>query len=65
VKGSEKRSLHAVFTLSRDYALDPQFRQEMIMSSNYFKAIARAGNGQSHLGQDDLLGSILDILIVR
>lgn len=63
--GSEKRSLHAVFTLSRDHALDPQFREEMIMSSDYFKAIARAGNGQFHLGQDDLLGSILDILIVR
>jgi hypothetical protein len=61
----EQRSLHAVFTLSREYAQEPRFREEMKMSSDYFKAIARAGNGQFHLGQDDLLGSILDILIVR
>jgi hypothetical protein len=46
-------------------ASEPGFAEEMKLSSTYFKEVARVGHGQFHEGQGDLLGRILDILIVR
>ena len=63
--GAQARSFHAVFTPPRELVSEPEFQEEMAASSNYFKELARAGNGNFHSGQDDLLGNILDILIVR
>jgi hypothetical protein len=61
----QTRSLHAVFTPPLELTSEPGFDQEMEASSAYFRDVAAAGNGKFHLGQDDLLGNILDILIVR
>lgn len=63
--GGQGRSLHSVFTPPLELASEPGFREEMELSMAFFKDVAAAGNGQALLGQDDLLGSILDILIVR
>lgn len=63
--GGQARGLHAVFTPPLELESEPGFLDEMRLSSDYFKSIARAGNGEFQIGQDDLLGSILDILIVR
>lgn len=65
VGNDKKRSLNAVFTPPDERIAEPGFNEEMKRSSDYFKAISLAGNGQFHVGQEDLLGSILDILIVR
>ncbi len=65
VAGRQARSLHAVFTPPHELTSEPGFKEEMKLSSDYFKALAHSGNGEFHLGQDDLLGSILDIIIVR
>ncbi len=59
------RSLHAVFTLNPRLASHPEFSTEKAASSRYFKEIAEAGNGAYHEGQQDVLGDILDILIIH
>ena len=63
--GAQARSIHAVFTPPLELTSEPGFKEEMAASMSYFKDLARVGNGEFHAGQDDLLGSILDILIVR
>ena len=59
------RSVHAVFTMSRQWRNHPALRDEMPLSSQYFKDLAIVGNGEFHEGEEDLLGSILDIIIIR
>lgn len=61
----QSRAVHAVFTEPFDLATQQGFTEEINASKAFFKGIAAAGNGQYHSGQGDLLGSILDILIVR
>jgi hypothetical protein len=61
----QARSVHAVFTPPLELASEAGFVEEMKLSTDYFKEVARVGRGQFHEGQEDLLGSILDILIVR
>jgi hypothetical protein len=63
--GAQSRSVHAVFTPPLDLVNQPGFDQEMALSKAYFMELAKAGKGDFYLGQDDLLGRILDILIVR
>jgi hypothetical protein len=63
--GAQVRSLHAVFTPPLELISEPGFKEEMAASGDYFKEVARTGKGMFHSGQDDLLESILDILIVR
>jgi hypothetical protein len=65
VGAGKNRSLHAVFTPPLELVSEPLFQEEMKLSSDYFREISLAGKGQFHQGQDNLLGSILDILIVR
>ncbi|MDP4898338.1 MAG: VWA domain-containing protein, partial [Akkermansiaceae bacterium] len=62
---SQSRSVEAVFTPPTELASQQGYKEEIDASVVYFKDIARAGNGQFHADQGDLLGSILDILIVR
>jgi hypothetical protein len=63
--GAQSRSVHAVFTPPVDLVNQPGFDEEMALSKEYFMELAKAGKGDFYLGQDDLLGRILDILIVR
>jgi hypothetical protein len=63
--GAQARSVHAVFTPPLELASEAGFDEEMKLSTAYFKEVASIGGGQFHEGQEDLLGSILDILIVR
>ncbi len=58
---SSDRSVNAVNTGSSD----PQWEDEVIATREYFKEVATNGNGRYFEDQGDLLGSILDILIVR
>jgi len=62
---SPNRSVHAVFTPPVDLAAQPGYKEEIGASMVYFKEVAAAGKGQYFEDQGDLLGSILDILIVR
>lgn len=63
--GIHVRGVHTVFTPPLELSTERGFAEEMAASSGYFKDVARIGHGQFHAGQGDLLGSILDILIVR
>lgn len=63
--GIHIRGVHTVFTPPLELSSERGFAEEMAASSSYFKDVARVGHGQFHAGQGDLLGSILDILIVR
>jgi hypothetical protein len=58
---SPNRSVNAVFTGT----LVPQWQDEFVASKRYFQEVATTGKGQYIADQGDLLGSILDILIVR
>lgn len=58
---SPNRTVNAVHTGD----MDPRIREEYAAAQVYFRGVADAGNGHYFEGQGDLLGSILDILIVR
>lgn len=64
-QGRGSRSVHAVFTMSREWRNRPEFRDEVEPSTQYFKELAIVGKGEFHEGEEDLLGSILDIIIIR
>jgi hypothetical protein len=61
ISAGKSRSLHAVYTATPSLEWPGEFEA----SGAYFKEVARIGNGQYHEDQGDLLGSILDIIIVR
>jgi Integrin beta chain VWA domain len=44
---------------------DPQWQEEFDAAKKYFQEVSKVGKGQYFQDQGDLLGSILDILIVR
>ena len=60
-KVSPIRSVNAVHAGE----LDPRVSAEYYAAQQYFKEVADAGHGEFFEGQENLLGSILDILIVR
>ena len=61
VSASPNRSVNAVNTGSND----PARQGDVRAAKRYFQELGRLGNGQYLEDQGDLLGSILDILIVR
>jgi hypothetical protein len=61
VSASENRSVNGVNTGKNV----PKSKSEFMATRLYFKEITEAGNGQYFEDSGDLLGSILDILIVR
>jgi hypothetical protein len=64
-QGGGVRSVHAVFTLNQEWRNDREFQAETRLSEQYYRELASVGQGAFHKGEEDLLGSILDIIIVR
>lgn len=58
---SPNRSVNAVHTGTPD----PRWQDEFAAANQYFQEVSKTGRGQCFQDQGDLLGSILDILIVR
>lgn len=61
VAASPNRSVNALYTGKPN----PKWLGEFEESKRYFQEVATTGKGQYLGGQGDLLGSLLDILIVR
>ncbi len=61
----EERALHAVFTPPVASENNAAYRAQGAGSEPFFRDAAAAGNGRFHIGQQDLLDNILDILIVH
>ena len=64
-RADKNRGVHAVFTPPTDFPNEPHYLQEIRASKAYFQDIAKSGKGEFFDETGDLLGSILDILIVR
>lgn len=65
VGASPNRAIEAVHTGGMSPGDSPGLVAEIMAAQQYFKQLAEAGKGRYFEGQKDVLGSILDILIIK